>query len=545
VLPRAPAAPARRRGTPVLRRLRLTRAEGGRVAIALAAGLLAGFCLPPYSLGLLVVVPLAALQGAWRAQRPAVAAWCGFAFGFGCNAVVIDWIRYFGIAAYVALLAVMAAYLALVGLLVGMFAARGIASPLLTAAAWVVAQALLNRAPFGGFPWTEVGLALHDVPAARTLAAAGGLLLVTYVVVALAGFAVDLVVALGARDRRPALLAGGGVALLIVGTIAADVLRAVPEPAAKLHVAVLQGDDRELSLAGQRSQQLTAAHLALADELHGPYDLIVFPEGALDTDPEQDPALHDALVGLAKEHDAAVLVNARVPVDREAYAEGTDDRIYNANLLYDPDGRLQGEYAKQHLVPFGEYVPLRGLFGNLSALRTNVPYDYTPGDKTVVFDVKGTPVGSVICFESAFGPLVRDQVRDGARAIVVSTNNRSYRRSGNTEQHLALGQFRAAETGRPLVQASVSGISALVDADGHVHDRTELFHKAIVDTTIVTTRGETLYVRLGDWVVWACGVALVIAAVVAVRRRARPPANPEPPVDAAAVPRSASAPLSR
>ena len=422
----------------------------------------------------------------------------------------------------------MAAFLAVTGLVVGLLATRGLASPLLTAAVWVVTQSLLNRWPFGGFSWTEVGVALHDVAAARALAAVGGVALMTFVTVALAGFVVDLVVALGDREGRPAVLAGGGAALLLVATVTADVARFDPEPTGHLHLAVLQGDDEELPLAEQRTQQLTDDHLALAAELEGDLDLIVFPEGALDTDPEQDPALRDALTELADEHGAALLVNARVPVDRDAAANGADDRIHNANLFYDVDGTLHDEYAKQHLVPFGEYVPLRGLFGNLDALRTNVPYDFTPGDETVVFDVKGRPVGSVICFESAFGSLVRDQVRAGAEAIVVSTNNRSYRRSGNTDQHLALGQLRAAETGRPVVQASVSGVSAIIDADGRVHDRTELFEKAIVDATIVTTRGETLYVRFGDWIVWACCAALVVATVIALRRRAPEPVGSSP-----------------
>ena len=432
---------------------------------------------------------------------------------------MIEWIRYFGFPAYLALVAVMALYVALAGLVVGLFATRSVASPLLTAAAWVVSQALLNRWPFGGFPWAEVGVALHDVPAARALAGVGGVALVTFATVALAGFVADLAVALRDRERRPAAWAGAGVVLVLATTVVVNVTRFVPHRTGDLRIAVLQGDDEELSLAGQRSQRLTDDHLALAAKLRGHYDLIVFPEGALDTDPEQDPALREAITSLAREHHASVLVNARVPVDREAAANGTDDRIYNANLLYQPDGTLQGEYAKQHLVPFGEYVPLRGVFGNLDALRTNVPYDYTPGDKTVVFDVKGTPVGSVICFESAFGPLVRDQVRAGAQAIVVSTNNRSYRRSGNTDQHLALGQLRAAETARPVVQASVSGISAVIDADGNVHHPTKLFEKAILDTRIVTTRGDTLYVRFGEWVVWACALGLLAAAAVATLRR--------------------------
>jgi apolipoprotein N-acyltransferase len=124
----------------------------------------------------------------------------------------------------------------------------------------------------------------------------------------------------------------------------------------------------------------------------------------------------------------------------------------------------------------------------------------------------------VICFESAFGPLVRDAVHDGAQFIVVSTNNRSYQRSANTKQHIALGQMRAAETGRPVLQASVSGITAVIDPDGSVHDTTKLFESAIVTASVRTTTGQTLYVRFGDWVVLLCAIAMVVVTVIAIRR---------------------------
>src|SRR5439155_17272092 len=168
--------------------------------------------------------------------------------------------------------------------------------------------------------------------------------------------------------------------------------------------------------------------------------------------------------------------------------------------LYSPSGAYEGTYSKQHLVPFGEYVPWRGALGFIGELR-QIPYDFRAGHRNKIFRVSGRPIGTVICFESAFGPLVRSFVRDGAQAIVVSTNNRSYHRSGNSEQHLANGQMRAAETARPVLQASVSGISAVIDPDGTVHDRTDLFEKAIVWATITTTTGDTPYVRFGDWVV--------------------------------------------
>src|SRR4029078_12244450 len=134
-----------------------------------------------------------------------------------------------------------------------------------------------------------------------------------------------------------------------------------------------------------------------------------------------------------------------------------------------------------------------------SALQ-QVPRDYEPGPAPGLFGVAGVRIGTLICFESAFGYQVRPLVRKGAHVIVVSTNNRSYRRSANSAQHVAFGQMRAAETGRPVVHAAISGITAVIDADGNVHDRTGLFDRALVETTIATTSGQTPYVRYGEWV---------------------------------------------
>jgi apolipoprotein N-acyltransferase len=493
---------------PVASRTR-ARPSWARVAAALGAGVVTGLCFAPVDLGPLILVTLIPLLWAWRGARPRHAALYGFAFGVACYGVVIPWIRYFGYVAIVPLVAAMAAAIAIVGALVAAYARRGIASPFLTAAAWVFLEALRGRWPLGGFPWADLGVALHDVPAARALASVGGTLLVSFVVVAVNGLVLDLGLALQSRAVRAAVLAGAGVTALLVATVAVDVTRFEPETTGRLRVAMLQGDDEQLPLAQQTDQLLTAKHFALADRLRGHYDLIVFPESSLDTDPQVDPQLRRQLTDLAARHDAYVLVNARTP--------GDDARSRNTNLMYTPGGKLQAVYSKQHLVPFGEYVPWRDQLSFLPELR-QVPYDFEPGHSRTMFRVAGHPLGSVICFESAFGPLVRDYVRDGAQLIVVSTNNRSYQRSGNTEQHLALGQMRAAETGRAVLQASVSGISAVIDPDGSVHDRTKLFESAVVTAAVPTSTGETLYVRFGDWVVLLSALALVAVTVVAVRR---------------------------
>jgi apolipoprotein N-acyltransferase len=171
-------------------------------------------------------------------------------------------------------------------------------------------------------------------------------------------------------------------------------------------------------------------------------------------------------------------------------------------------------------VPFGEYVPHRSLI-DWTGIVDRIPNDYSPGQKRTIFPVKGHRLATVICFESAFGPLVRDFVRDGAEVVVVSTNNRSYRRSGNTAQHVAQTQMRAAETARPFLQASISGITAAIDSNGDVRHKTHLFRNTVVTATVATTSGETPYVRFGDWVV-AAGAVLLLGAGLATRVRRRP-----------------------
>ena len=104
----------------------------------------------------------------------------------------------------------------------------------------------------------------------------------------------------------------------------------------------------------------------------------------------------------------------------------------------------------------------------------------------------------------------------------MSTNNRSYRRSANSAQHVALSQMRAAETGRPVLHASISGITAVIDADGDVHHETGLFEATrSCSATVPTSTGETLYVRLGDWVVLLGAIAMLVVTVVAIRRPSR------------------------
>lgn len=445
---------------------------------------------------------------------------------------MFEWSRHFGVVAIVPFVLANAAFTTTAGALLGACTKRGVRSPWLVAAVWVVVEGLRARFPFGGLPWAEVGMVLHDRPWGRALATWGGIPLASFLIVAVNGWLLELGIALVRRRRVwvPTVALGAVIGVVFLATA----LRPTATATGHVRVALLQGNDqdRELTADEVANDFLLEAHFALADQLDGPYDLVVFPESAFERDPERNPDLRDRVVALADRLDATVVVNART------VAPGGGR--YNANLVYDADGTRQGQYAKRHLVPFGEYVPFRWFVGRIPGVDRaldQIAIEYTAGDRRRAFRAGGHRFETVICFESAFASTTRDAARDGAELIVVTTNNRSYRRSGLSAQHVALGQMRAAETGRPVVHAAISGISALIDADGRVHERTELFERTITEGVVTTTTGTTPFVRLGDWVLAACVVGLVGTAVVAqrrwVRRDAGPPAaGARPPAEA-------------
>jgi apolipoprotein N-acyltransferase len=332
----------------------------------------------------------------------------------------------------------------------------------------------------------------------------------------------------GAGSRlAPVRPLAGVVAVLVVAGMAAAA-RPTLTPTGRLRVALVQGNDRNRDLTPEeiRDRSLVRNHLRLAGGISAPVDLIVLPESSLDADPRQDPYLDVALSGLAGDHHADVLAGGNI-----AAPQG---RLYNSAFHYTPGpadatepsgtGRTPEIYRKRHLVPFGEYVPWRSELSFIDALQ-GVPTDYEPGPGPTVFRIAGHRVGALICFESAFAPLARQYARRGADALVVLTNNRSYRRSANSAQHLAMGQFRAAETGRPLLQGAISGISAVVDHTGRVRARTALFEPTVLVGEVTTYRGRTPYTVAGEWVVMASSVLLLAGVVAAGRRRRSTPGD--------------------
>ncbi len=490
-----------------------------RVLFAAIGGFVTALGLPPFELlgGYFVLPGIALSVWTWRDASPRQAVLLGWVGGLCFFGLGLEWIRYFGVIAFLPLMLLLGSTWAGTALVSQLISSPRWARPALIASIWVTFEAIIARAPFGGLPWAPVGLSMHD-QWLRDLSSTTGIAGVSFLLVfAAAGLTLYIPDRWNVRNTLP--LGSHLVVAALIGILGV-ILRPTPIQAGTLRIAALQAnvwnrDPTPEELASRR--WLSNAHLELAEALEGEIDLIIFPESSLDgNDPELDTPLRSELVAVGARHNAHVLANAIEYED--GYATSETSRRYNTDYLYDPSGSLVGKYSKIHLVPFGEYLPLRGLLDFIP--ETKRVGRFVPGTGVQQWRIAETNVVNIICFESVFGGFTRDAVNatDG-EVVVVSTNNRSYEKSGASEQHVAHSQMRAIELNRPVVHAANSGISAVINADGDVTHRLELFERGAIVTTVQGTRGDTLYGKLGEWLPLTAAAVTVLATGLAARKR--------------------------
>jgi apolipoprotein N-acyltransferase len=511
------------------------------LAASAISGLLVSISNPPADVGPLAFVALIPLLRSLQRTTAKRGTLLGLAFGLVYWGVLMYWLLPFGVIAWLPLVLSQSAYTALFGLVLPALwrDRRPVGAAITAAALWTAVDWARATWPVGGFTWGVLGNTQHADGFLLPLASVTGVWGITFVVVLVNGLL------LGALPRvRATPAASVALAAVAVGAVLAPA--AIPLASAtgggrRLDVAVIQGNV-PLALAQDRLLQTAAVgeshiqlHLSLAAN---PPDLAIWPENALADDPSVDVRLGREVSATVRSVGAPTLIGA--------IREAPGDRFYNQVLLYSGEGRLTGRYTKNHLVPFGEYVPFH------SVLRWTQRYrrgnaDLAAGRGITVFRVDGVTVGTPICFENAFPDLFRRFVAMGAGLAVVSTNDSSFLFSPASREHVIMSQLRAVETGRWVVHAAISGQSAIVDPRGRVVARTHLFEQTILRATVPVASSRTLYVRWGDWFPWACGIGALLALAVAWMRRrgATPPAGERPAkVSAAAPNRPAPLPIS-
>jgi apolipoprotein N-acyltransferase len=481
--------------------------------LAAGAGLLLWLALPPADLGPLGFVALIPLLVALRGARARRGALLGLVFGLAFFGPLLSWLFPVTVIGATALVVGLAAYLAVFGALVPVVwrDEAPVRTALAVGAAWALAEWFRSAWPFGGWSWVSLGATQHDNPLILPAAGWIGALGLGFLLAAVNSFLLLSVLRAPGGVRRWSWPAGLAVALAL-----APVVIPVGEPDGRpVRVAVIQGNvPVGIGTASRIIEDDIVAenhidlHATLAAD---PPDLAVWPENALDRDPTTDPELGDAVSSVVREVGAPTLVGAitRTP----------GGRLYNQDLLYSPAGEVVDRYAKNHLLPFGEFVPFRRYLSWIPDVD-RVRADLSPGAAPGRFRLRSGEFAGIICFENAFPDLVREFVTEDTGFVVVSTNNSTFGISPAPEQHVVLSELRAVESGRWLIHGALSGISAVISPAGDVVRTSPLFEPAIVRATVARASGTTVYDAVGGW------LPLVFLGLLAVGyltpRRARP-----------------------
>jgi apolipoprotein N-acyltransferase len=275
-------------------------------------------------------------------------------------------------------------------------------------------------------------------------------------------------------------------------------LEPTPHESSHIPIAVVQ--------AGVVHGPATRLHdeIAATEQLPpGRFGLVVWGESSVGFDLFSRADVRDQLQALAARQQTVLLVN----VD----AASPSGAIRKTSVLIGPSGILDS-YAKMRLVPFGEYIPLRPVLGWLSSVSKAAATNRVRGDQIVVMHAADTAFAPLICFESAFPDMSRTAVRDGADLLIFQTATTTFQGSWAPEQHASLAAVRAAETGRPTVQASLSGTTAAFDARGH---RVVWWPAATGTVTFSLPQAvdTTPFDRLGEWVLAVSFAVLAVAAL--------------------------------
>jgi apolipoprotein N-acyltransferase len=473
---------------------------------------------------LLVALDARVRQGARKRHLFGV----GYAFGFaffliGIHwiallsdvAITVPWLKY---PAWVLAAAYLALYPGLATLLAGWLARRSRVS-----LAWIFPLALLAVEELRasgelGFPWFQPGYTQHAYPPLIQMASLGSVSLVTLWLLFL-NVLVWRACTGGARLRAGV---GAGLVLLLPWAWGLRVLDAAPRrQATPPAVALVQGNiPGEMKWSGKHQGEILERFLDLSRrsfaDPRGP-SIIIWPETATGSYLRRQADQLAAVAAFAGGH--GVPVFSGMP----DWHLGADDSVkyVNGAALIGPDGVQGPVYAKRHLVPFGERMPFQSVFPWMKRIQLGQA-EWTAGEGPVLFPSAAGPFACLVCFESIFPDLAREDVRRGARWLVNVTNDEWFGNSAALYQHAAMAPFRAVENHVPLARCANTGLTMITDANGRVTHRLPVWTPAVLTAPLAAPGLPTPYTRWGDWPGMLAGLALVGLALDAARRAPRP-----------------------
>lgn len=485
--------------------------------LAVCSGLILPLSFAPTHWWPMAVLTVMVLYGLIQQASPRQAWWLGWLFGLGYFGIGVHWV-YFSLHLFGAAIAPLAALLTLVFVLVmTLFPAFScwlwvrfrlggapMRNALLFASIWVLSE-LLRGKLMDGFPWILIGYSQTSGPLGD-FAPLVGVYGISFLVVLLATLLWVMLAGSG-RQRIGAVVSMGSVALL--AWVASTLTFSAPV-GAPLNVRLVQANiPQEMKFSPERLRHAIRLYTSLS-EREGIEDinLVVWPETAIPTYFDRVEEGMSAFITSMDERGIDVLSGG---FQREG------DDVYNAVRQL---GGERAVYRKRHLVPFGEYMPLRFVL-DFAARFIDIPMsDLSAGSGPhVPIELQGTFVGVSICYEDVYGEEMRSLL-PASQVLVNVSNDAWFGDSAAPRQHEQKARMRAREFARPLVRVTNTGISSAMDHKGNILGRIEHNKLGILDVEVQPRTGMTPYARTGNWPVFM--LAMALCTWVFLRRRARP-----------------------
>lgn len=487
--------------------------------LALIAGAILPLAFAPFDLFPLAVLAPALLFWSWQDLSPRRARRRGFGFGLGMFGVGVSWVFVsmyefggvsMGLSLFLTVLFVL--FLSLFPALLGDSLARFrdafaispvLALALVYPAGWVLFEWI--RGWFlTGFPWLNLGYSQLASPLAG-LAPVAGVYGVSLAVAMSAGW---LLLFLIASDGRARVAWGAAVLALWGGAALLQTVNWTRPAGEPLKVTLLQGNiPQELKWLAEMRAPTLELYTQLTEQ-HWDSQLIVWPESALPEMYDEAEGFLDDLAARARAHDSEMLVGV-------LYTDPATGRYYNSMVSV---GDHRQFYHKHHLVPFTEYLPMQSLLGGIVDFMQVPMSDFSKGAaKQAPLAVAGQKAGISICYEDAFGEEVINVLPEATLLVNVS-NDAWFGHSIAPQQHLQIARMRALETGRPLLRATNTGLTAIVDDRGEVQSVAPQFKVAALSGEIQPRQGMTPYARAGNGLVVGVFTLMLGGAALLARR---------------------------
>jgi apolipoprotein N-acyltransferase len=349
---------------------------------------------------------------------------------------------------------------------------------------YILLEELRNRFPFGGFGWVRIAYTQADAPYSK-LAAVGGASALSAVTLVTA-----LIIFFASRKKFALITCLPFLALLVPVNLSTT---------GNATVLMIQGNVPTMGLDfNSRAKAVFNNHFERTQKeiAQDPnVDFILWPENSVDVDPFLNKDVNESLNSIKQ----ALIIGAIL---------NKGNSVYNTSILW--GGELPDTYIKQHLTPFGEYIPLRSLARIISPLVDDVK-DFSPGDAGKTFSIDDIKVAPVICYELIDDDLLRQAAKD-SNILAVQTNSATFGMSAESAQQLSITRVRAIEHGRNIASVSTTGYSAIIDSSGNVVQQTSIGSSDSIRAEIGLIEGQTPRDAAGDWALIGVLVSLLLIA---------------------------------